>query len=166
MFTQTFVMGILFGILTWAVPNPTMRDGASRHVNASQRHAADFANLFQNISAPLLLDAWEAPNCPGESDAQTDFTFAHPFIGQNMSNIIIARSFRLNRTLDNQEQFDISVASNSAAWHPDKYEYSHNGSSCTNFLQSYYAINGSTSCHNTPPFTCHRLWNNLGLQAT
>jgi hypothetical protein len=83
-----------------------------------------------------------------------------------MSNIVIARSFRLNRTLENQEQLDISVASNFAAWYPDRYEYSHNGFSCTNFLQSYYAMNGSTSCYNTPPFTCHRLWNNPGLQAT
>ncbi|KAF2995449.1 hypothetical protein E8E15_000028, partial [Penicillium rubens] len=81
-----------------------MRDGASRH----------------NLSAPLLLDAWKAPNCPGNSDAQTEFTFAHPFIGQNMSNIVIARSFRLNRTLENQEQLDISVASNFAAWYPDR----------------------------------------------
>ena len=70
-----------------------------------------------------------------------------------MSNIVISHSFRLNRTLEKQEQLNVSIASKFTSWHPANYAYSHNGSPCTNFSQSYYAMNGSTSCHNAPPFT-------------
>lgn len=114
----------------------------------------------QGLYAPLHLLAWARPDCQG-SPAWTDFddiSFA-----RNVSNIFVARSFRLNRTLEGQEQLDISVTSNYSTWYPDKDQMSYNSSSCTAFWQSYYASNGSTACHNTPPFTCHRLWNNPGL---
>ena len=111
--------------------------------------------------ALLLLDTQEAPNCPGNSDAQTDFTFAHPFIRQNISNIVIARSLRLNHTPENQEQLDISVASNFAVQYLDKHKYSYNGFLYTDFLQSYYTMNRSMLYHNTPPFIYNRLQNNL-----
>lgn len=80
-----------------------------------------------------------------------------------MSTALVTRSFRLNRTLEEQEQLDISVTDDYSSWYPDKELGLHNSSSCTTFLQSYYATNGSTACHNTPPFTCYRLWNNPGL---
>ncbi|KAJ5111806.1 hypothetical protein NUU61_001436 [Penicillium alfredii] len=115
---------------------------------------------IQKLSAPLQLNAWDGPNCQGVL-AWT--TFTDSVFARNISNFQVCRSFRLNRTLRGQEQLDISVANDRSAWYPNKDQLSANSSSCTDFWQSYYATNGSTACHNTPPFTCHRLWNNPGL---
>lgn len=37
--------------------------------------------------------------------------------------------------------------------------------SCMSFIQSYFPVNKSEGCHNTPPFTCYWLWINHGLKS-
>ncbi|KAJ5858071.1 hypothetical protein N7455_008965 [Penicillium solitum] len=143
----TFVISMFFGVAIWAVPTPAMRERVSTH----------------KLSAPLLLTAWETSNCKGNPGYTQ---FSDSVVARNISNYGIFRSFQLNRTLTGQEQLDISVTDDYATWYPDKDQLAYNSSSCTNFWQSYYAINGSTTCHKTPPFTCHRLWNNPGLPMT
>ncbi|KAE8155413.1 hypothetical protein BDV40DRAFT_294341 [Aspergillus tamarii] len=115
---------------------------------------------LQELRAPLRLDAWDSPNCQG-NPAFTVFSDA--VLSRNISNIQVSRSFKLNRTLEGQEQLDISITNDLITWRPNQDQLSPNSSSCTTFWQTYYASNGSKECHNTPPFTCHRLWNNPGL---
>jgi hypothetical protein len=86
------------------------------------------------------------------------------YISKNVSNAMMSQSFRLdNRGLQGQEQLDFSVTLDLVSWYPGEDQYSTNDSSCARFLQSYTALNGSTACHNTAIFTCHRLWINPGL---
>jgi hypothetical protein len=68
-----------------------------------------------------------------------------------------------SRPLQGKEQLDISVTREFETRISDKDQLSFNSSSCEQFQQSYSAFNGSTDCHNTPVFTCHRLWFNPGL---
>ncbi|RDH26893.1 hypothetical protein BDQ94DRAFT_164089 [Aspergillus welwitschiae] len=124
---------------------------------------AGLATASSGLYEPLELFAWDKPNCRGTISWTI---FDEISFARNISNFFVAHSFRLNRTLERQEQLDISVTSNFATWYSDKDQLSYNSSSCTTFWQSYYAINGSIACHNTPPFTCHRLWNNPGLPAS
>jgi hypothetical protein len=84
-------------------------------------------------------------------------------IAKNISNYYISQSFRLSRPLEGQEQLDFSLAANPGSWYTNKDQFSEESSSCNSFLLSYFAWNGSASCHNTPLFTCHRLWINPGL---
>ncbi|RDH38295.1 hypothetical protein BDQ94DRAFT_156325 [Aspergillus welwitschiae] len=109
---------------------------------------------------PIHLEAWAGPNCQGET-AYTHFTDS--YYGRNLSNALVSRSFKLSRALHGKEQLDISVTRNFDTWYADKDQLSRNDSSCQIFVQTYYAVNGSTACHNTPKFTCHRLWTNTGL---
>lgn len=117
-------------------------------------------NLFKSLYAPLQLEAWDQLNCQGNKGITV---FSNQALSRNISNCQISRSFKLNRTLEGQEQLDISTTREFSSWYPNKDQLSVNSSSCTEFWQSYYAVNSSTVCHNTPPFTCHRLWNNQGL---
>jgi hypothetical protein len=112
------------------------------------------------LSAPIRLIAWEKLNCIGDFGVTA---FTDSVLARNISNAIVSRSFRLNRTLIQQEQLDISITNNVTSWFSNKDQLSYESSSCSNFWQTYYAVNGTTSCYNTPPFTCHRLWNNPGL---
>jgi hypothetical protein len=90
-------------------------------------------------------------------------TFDKIGFARNVSNAHVSRSFTLSRPLQGQEQLDISVARVLETWFSNKDHLSFNSSSCDHFQQSYFALNGSTGCHNTPIFTCHRLWINPGL---
>lgn len=122
-------------------------------------------NLFllagaQNMYGPIHLEAWAEPNCQG---GETAITFTANFLGRNISNALVSRSFKLSRALHGKEQLDISVTGDFDTWYADKDQFSMNDSSCQVFVQTYYAVNGSTACHNTPSFTCHRLWTNPGL---
>lgn len=73
-----------------------------------------------------------------------------------------AHCFRTNRSLEGQEQLDLSATDKLAKCHPTNYNEAHI-SSCTDFATSYFVVNCSTFCHDTIPFTCHRLWVNSGL---
>ncbi|KAJ1708884.1 hypothetical protein NYO67_8961 [Aspergillus flavus] len=137
-----FILGSASGSVAAAPSETTVRPSAS------------------GLYTPLKLLAWDRPGCQG-SLAWT--IFDDTGFARNISNLFVARSFRLNRTLESQEQLDISVTSSVSTWYPNKDQMSYNSSSCTTFWQSYNAGNGSTECHNSPPFTCHRLWNNPGL---
>jgi len=121
------------------------------------------AKYPKGLFAPLRLEAWEQSNCHGTLGITV---FSDGVFSRNISNYQVSRSFSLNRTLEGQEQLDISVTKDFDSWYSDKDQLSMNSSSCTQFWQSYYAINGSNTCHNTQPFTCHRLWNNPGLSWT
>ncbi|KAI2742753.1 hypothetical protein DTO013F2_8429 [Penicillium roqueforti] len=125
------------------------------------RYPEPSAEIFQKLSSPLKIETRDGLNCQG---AGAGFTvFNDSVLTLNLPNFFVSRSFRLSRTLEGQEQLDISVALNYATWYSNKDQLSPNSSACTNFWRSYYAVNGSTGCHNTSPFTCHRLWNNPGL---
>jgi hypothetical protein len=117
--------------------------------------------LIQELSSPLKIETWKGQDCQGAGACFTIFNDS--VLALNISNVFVSRSFRLNRTLEGQEQLDLSVTNDYATWYSDKDQLSPNSSSCTEFWRSYYAANGSTACHNTSPFTCHRLWNNPGL---
>ncbi|OQE68330.1 hypothetical protein PENNAL_c0155G02305, partial [Penicillium nalgiovense] len=93
------------------------------------------------LSSPLKIETWVGPHCQGAGGCFTIFNDS--VLALNLSNFSISRSFRLNRTLEAQEQLGLSVTND--------------------YGTCYYAVNGSTACHNTSPFTCHRLWNNPGL---
>lgn len=108
----------------------------------------------------LRLRAWTESNCQGEIAFTT---FDNISFARNISNAYVSRSFKISRPLQGQEQLDISVARELETWFSDKDQLSSNSSSCDHFQQSYFAFNGSTDCHNTPDFTCHRLWINPGL---
>ena len=125
------------------------------------RYLNSAAKSFQNLSSPLKIDTWDGLNCQGAGLAYTEFNDS--VLALNVSNFFVSRSFRLNRTLQGQEQLDLSVTNDYATWYHNKDQLSPNSSSCTNFWNSFYAVNGSTACQNTSPFTCHRLWNNPGL---
>jgi hypothetical protein len=107
-----------------------------------------------------MLYAWNTSNCTG---THTWTEFSDTVLARNISNWQISRSFKLSRPLQGQEQLDLSEATNVSSWYHNADQLSYNSSSCTRFLQTYYASNGTTTCHSTPPFTCHRLWNNPGL---
>jgi len=80
------------------------------------------------LFAPLQLIAWEKLNCTGNSG----FTqFTNPVLARNISNALIYRSFKLSRTLVDQEQLDVSVTNNFTSWYSDKDQLSYESSSCT-----------------------------------
>lgn len=112
------------------------------------------------FSSPHAINGmilWTDSDCKG-IPASTIFnstTFA-----QNISNTCVSRSFRLFRPLQGEEQLDISVIQEPDIAYSDIFLHN---SSCTDFIQSYFPINGSEGCYNTLPFTCHRLWSNSGL---
>ncbi|OJZ79687.1 hypothetical protein ASPFODRAFT_54812 [Aspergillus luchuensis CBS 106.47] len=114
----------------------------------------------QNMYGPIHPEAWAEPNCQG---GDTAITFTDNFYGRSLSIVLVSRSFKLSRALQGEEQLDISVTRNFDTWYADKDQFSMNDSSCQTLVQTYYAVNGSTACHNTPKFTCHRLWTNPGL---
>jgi hypothetical protein len=62
-----------------------------------------------NRSVPLALYAWNTSNCTG-SLAWTPFN--DTVMALNLSNWQISRSFTLSRALQDQEQLDLSTASN------------------------------------------------------
>jgi hypothetical protein len=104
------------------------------------------------------ITIWTERDCQGVP-ASTIFngtTMAH-----NISNACLSQSFKLARPLQGQEQLDISITLQPHSWSSTWV----NNQSCTSFIQSYFPINGSDDCHNTPPFTCHRLWINNGLSS-
>ncbi|KAL4745853.1 uncharacterized protein BDW70DRAFT_154566 [Aspergillus foveolatus] len=103
---------------------------------------------------------WTERDCKGVP-ASTIFDNAN--FAKNISNICLSRSFKLLRPLQGQEQLDISITQKLGLWHSNNDQLSMNSLSCTDFIQSYFPLNGSGDCYNTPPFTCHRLWENSGL---
>ncbi|KAL5365882.1 hypothetical protein BJX96DRAFT_20539 [Aspergillus floccosus] len=114
----------------------------------------------EDARRPLRIYGWDQSDCEGRK-AYTDFDDTE--LWRNTSTHYIIRSFKLSRALQGSEQLDLSIASSLSTWYPEKDHLSHNSSSCNIFLQSYFANNGSDECHNTPPYTCSRLWLNPGL---
>jgi hypothetical protein len=114
----------------------------------------------QNTYSTNGIILWTDPDCKG---IIASTIFDDSTLGKNVSNPCIARSFRLRRPLYDQEQLDISILGNSNSWNQQSDEELGDDLSCTSFIQSYFPINGSGGCYNTPPFTCHRLWINNGL---
>jgi hypothetical protein len=97
---------------------------------------------------------WTEPNCKGTA-ATTVFDSITS--ARNITNICISQSYSLFRRLQGQEQLDISITQDPLSWNTSDQL------SCTDFIQSYFAVNQTQSCYNTPPFTCHRFWVNQGL---
>jgi hypothetical protein len=110
---------------------------------------------------PITLWAWAKPNCNGSWQGVTVFDTTN--FARNLSNFVVSRSFKISRPLKGQEQLDISLATDLSSWYHNKDQLSRNSSSCNSFKNSYFAWNGTTDCHSTPAFTCHRLWLNPGL---
>ncbi|KAJ5661402.1 uncharacterized protein N7477_009018 [Penicillium maclennaniae] len=100
---------------------------------AAASRALTARSATDTLDAPLQLQAWTHPNCQGNRSAWTSFDDS--VLARNISNLFIARSFRLNRTLVAQEQLDISVTNNYSTWYPDKDQLSYDSSSCTDFWQ-------------------------------
>lgn len=100
------------------------------------------------------------PNCQGIA-ALTIFNGTT--LSKNISNACLSQSFELLRPLQDQEQLDISITQDLDLWYEG--QSSMKSLSCTSFIQSYFPVNKSEGCHNTPPFTCHRLWINHGLKS-
>lgn len=105
-------------------------------------------------SSPLQLIAWENLNCTGDFGA-THFTDS--VLARNISNSLVSRRFKLSCALADQEQLDRSVTKNFTPWYSNKDQLLYESSSCSKFWQTFYAVNGSTVCYNTPLFTSHRL---------
>lgn len=103
---------------------------------------------------------WTEPDCKG---IPASTILDHTNFAKNISNICLSRSFKLFRPLQGQEQLDISITQKLSLWHSNNDQLSMDGLSCTDFIQSYFPLNGSGNCYNTLPFTCHRLWENSGL---
>lgn len=103
---------------------------------------------------------WTEPDCQGVA-ASTIFNGSTMF--KNMTNACLSRSFKLLRPLQGQEQLDISIAQEPDLRHSYDHQSFMNDLSCTSFIQSYFPVNETEGCRNTPPFTCHRLWVNYGL---
>jgi hypothetical protein len=116
---------------------------------------------YPSPNGSITLYAWTMPNCKGEW-AQTEFdsvTFT-----KNNSNFYLSRSFKLSRPLEGQEQLDLSLAIDLSSWNSTKsLALKSPNPACDSFEQTYFALNGSADCHNTPAFTCHRIWINPGL---
>ncbi|KAL2795478.1 hypothetical protein BJX66DRAFT_301705 [Aspergillus keveii] len=116
---------------------------------------------YPSPNGPITLYAWMMPNCKGEW-AQTEFdsvTFT-----KNNSNFYLSRSFKLSRPLEGQEQLDLSLAIDLSSWNSTKsLALKSPNPACDSFEQTYFALNGSADCHNTPACTCHRIWINPGL---
>lgn len=64
------------------------------------------ANLHKELRAPLRLDAWDQQDCQGNMGLTI---FDNQVLARNISNYQVSRSFKLNRTLEGQEQLHISV---------------------------------------------------------
>jgi hypothetical protein len=103
----------------------------------------------------LKLDAWLERDCVGKSGGST-FPEQGATPGTNVSNWGIFQSLRLNRSLTDQEQLDISVASDLSTWYSNKDQFA----SCNIFLQTFTALNDLNICVNVSNFTCHRIWIN------
>ncbi|KAL4912587.1 hypothetical protein BDW62DRAFT_216238 [Aspergillus aurantiobrunneus] len=112
---------------------------------------------FSNPQAINGMILWTDSDCRG---IPASTIFNSTTFGQNISNTCVSRSFSLFRPLRGEEQLDISVIQEPGATYLNTLL---NKSACTDFIQSYFPINGSENCYNTPPFTCHRLWSNSGL---
>lgn len=119
-----------------------------RHIYSAIRFVLTF---FQGHYGQLHLRAWTESNCQGKI-AFTTFN--------NISFAYLSRSFKLCRPLQGQKQLDISVTGEFETWFSDKDQLFYQ------FQQSDSAFNGSTDYHNTPDFTCYRLWINPGLWTT
>jgi hypothetical protein len=115
-------------------------------------------NMYSNNGIML----WTEPDCKG---IVASTIFNGSALGKNISNTCIARSFRLRRPLYGQEQLDISILGQANSWNQRTNQNLGDDLACTSFIQSYFAVNGSGGCFNTPRFTCHRLWMNDGLSS-
>ncbi|KAL4912618.1 hypothetical protein BDW62DRAFT_216220 [Aspergillus aurantiobrunneus] len=120
-------------------------------------HDADLLPNPHGINGIML---WTEPDCQG-IPASTIFNETN--LAKNISNACLSRSFKLFRPLQGYEQLDISISQQLGSWYPYEDQLSVHSLPCTSFIQSYFPINGSNHCYNTPPFTCHRLWVNDGL---
>ena len=100
-------------------------------------------------------------NCTGLAGHST-FIYPNP-VEFNVSNSRIVQSLQLNRSLMDQEQLDLSLASNLSSWYANKDQYSSHSASCNIFLKTFTALDNVTTCINVPKFTCHRFWTNNGL---
>ncbi|KAL4889241.1 hypothetical protein BDV59DRAFT_119734 [Aspergillus ambiguus] len=110
----------------------------------------------QDLVEPIEVRVWDSPNCTGRpSSTIIDSTN----LAKNISTYYRPLSFELKRPLRDNEQLDLSVTFDLGDFLPRQGS----NSSCADFLESYTADNGTTDCHNTPVFTCHRLWLNPGL---
>lgn len=105
---------------------------------------------------------WTEPNCQGTAALSI---FNGTTLSRNISNACLSLSFELLRPLQDQEQLDISISHDLDSWYPYEGQSSTKSLSCTSFIQSYFPVNETEGCHNTPPFTCHRLWINHGLNS-
>lgn len=115
--------------------------------------------VLQESFPPLIMCAWEHPECEGHGeciDLRMD-------LGLNMSSSRLSHSFTLKRALIGPEQLDISITDNPSTWYPLKNDGLSDNPSCTDFVISYDTF--EAGCHNSPPFTCYRLWMNPGLPA-
>ncbi|KAL4927725.1 uncharacterized protein BDV17DRAFT_265646 [Aspergillus undulatus] len=123
---------------------------------AISEDAGNYLDLY-GVNGIML---WTEPNCQG---IPASTIFNDTTLGQNISNACISQSFKLLRPLHGEEQLDISIAPQLDLWTSIEGQSSANSLGCTSFIQSYFPMNESGGCHNTPPFTCHRLWINSGL---
>ena len=112
----------------------------------------------------MLLTAWTDTDCLGNSSGSSTFPDHASIRELNVSNFDVYQSLRLNRSLLGQEQLDISVASDLDNWYSNKDQYSVSSASCDIFLMSFTTQSNLTRCFNVPKFTCHRIWQNAGLQ--
>ncbi|KAL4923025.1 uncharacterized protein BDV17DRAFT_297398 [Aspergillus undulatus] len=103
---------------------------------------------------------WTERDCKG-IPASTIFDITN--FAKNISNACLSRSFEILRPLQGEEQLDISLAQKPGLWQSKNDQLGLDSLPCTDFIQSYFPLNGSGGCYNTPPFTCHRLWKNSGL---
>ncbi|KAL4960570.1 uncharacterized protein BDV14DRAFT_182285 [Aspergillus stella-maris] len=117
-------------------------------------NSADHASLYGVNGVQI----WTEKDCQG---IPASMVFNDTTLASNISNRCVSQSFRLLRPLQGKEQFDISITPGLGS---DNKDYGINGLGCTSFVKSYFAINGTKGCHNTPPFTCHRLWVNSDLE--
>ncbi|KAJ5454900.1 hypothetical protein N7530_011442 [Penicillium desertorum] len=69
---------------------------------------------IDKLSSSLKIETWDGLDCQGAGAGFTEFNTS--VLALNISNYFVSRSFRLNRTLEGQEQLDLSVTNDHANW--------------------------------------------------
>lgn len=105
---------------------------------------------------------WTGPDCRGICSTTA---LNKTNVGKNISIPCAARSFQLLYPLQGQEQLDFSYVGDNSLLQPGDEGIAIKDPLCGKFEQSYYAHNGSTTCHNMPDFTCLRWWTNSGVSS-
>jgi hypothetical protein len=75
-------------------------------------------------SRPGRTPAWKESDCSGQNFAFSLFDDVDVGFARNVSNLFAARSFKLSRPLQCQEQLDISATLEPDTWFPNKDQYS------------------------------------------